>query len=61
MVSLLMRLLVILVIGSIGYWIVTLLPQPIRQVGLIILAILLLVLLLQALGHVGGRPWFVVR
>ncbi len=61
MLSLLMTLLVILVIGIVGHLIVGLLPPQLRQVGYVVLAILLLVLLLQALGYVGGRPWFVVR
>lgn len=59
MLSLLVMLLFALVVGSILYWIVSLLPlaPPLKQVALVIVALIVLVMVLHAFGVVGPRWW----
>lgn len=58
MLSLLVTLLVVLCVGGVMYWIVQMLPlpAPIKQVALVVVAIILLVWLLQVVG-LFGHPW----
>ncbi len=59
--SLLISLLILLVIGSLVVWVVTLLPlpAPVRQVVIAVMAVVLLIVALQMVA--GVRPWFSVR
>lgn len=59
MVSILVTLLIILIVGSVLYWVVSMipLPQPFKNIAMVIVALILLVWMLNALGVVGATPW----
>jgi hypothetical protein len=59
MVSLLVSLLIIVIVGAIIYWLVTMLPipQPFKNIVVVIVVLIMLVWLLQMLGVLGGHPW----
>lgn len=58
--NILVSLLVVLVVAAIVYYIVTKLPfltDPLRQIILIILAVMLLIWILNIFGLIGSGPW----
>lgn len=65
MISFLVTLLVIVIIGGILYWIITLLPfpQPFKNIALVICLLILLLWVLSMFGVFGGspRPLFNIR
>lgn len=59
MISLLITILIVALIVGVIYYCVTLLPipAPIKQIALVVCALIFLIWLLNVLGLVGGTPW----
>jgi hypothetical protein len=58
--DILVSLAVVIVIAAVLYWIITLLPFPftqLRQIALIILALVTLFWILRVVGFIGGVGW----